>query len=396
MLKWFSFPLLFFFSLALWPFSPSGEQEIEIKKSQLDIPPYIADLTLLRILILKETPSVTMQIEGAYEVFDHQGQRLWAAAKMEATSVTAGSKGIQVGNQSFQTASLLIVSQKGDIKIGKRTYRNAVTFWLDHAGKLNVNNELPVDDYLKGVLPWEANPKWPPEALKAQAIASRTYALFRAIERQDEPYDLSSDVMSQVYKGKDIEHEATDKAIESTKGLILTYRGKIFPAFFHSTCGGRTTRVENVWRLEPVPTLAGGECRFCQGSKHYRWQSEFSVKEMEEKLQKRKYNVRSITSLVAKSMDASGRPKSFEIQSQNGKIEIQSNDFRLLMDPARFKSTKINAIDFQNGKFLFSGQGWGHGVGMCQYGMKGLGEAGYAYRQILDYYYPLSDVIKVY
>jgi stage II sporulation protein D len=379
------------FAFAFWPFD-RGDEEAEIEKTRLDLPKNAEEVQLVRILLVKNVPEIVIETTSSYRVLDSGLHPLFKGDRIVATPVRANASGIQIGSQTFKNTPLTIQSDGGGIKVGKHIYRSALKIWRESSQAISVVNEIDVEDYLKGVLPWEANPEWPMEALKAQAVASRTYALFRTLEKQDEKFALHQDVKSQVYKGKAIENPKTNQAIEDTRGKILTYKGKIFPAFFHSTCGGQTTRADYLWKVQKNPVFRGVSCNFCWQSKHYRWQAKFTRKEIETVLRKHGFQVSGIKNIVAADLDASGRARKFVIEHRGGKTKIHSNDFRLWMDPARFKSTLIQGIAQDGGAYIFRGRGWGHGVGMCQYGMKGLAELGYSYPQILDYYYPGAEI----
>ena len=189
----------------------------------------------------------TAETNEPYVVLDADGRALFRGDRMLATKVQSNGEGIRIGSQTFKRTPLTIQSEGQGIKVGKKFYRHALKIWSDADHKVSIVNEINVEDYLRGVLPWEANPGWHEEALKAQAVASRTYALFRAIERKDQAFALSKTVKSQVYKGKDIENPKTDQAIERTRGEILTFKGKIFPAYFSSTCGGANGPMRRAW-----------------------------------------------------------------------------------------------------------------------------------------------------
>ncbi|HLD50166.1 MAG TPA: hypothetical protein VJC08_03120, partial [bacterium] len=162
-------------------------------------------------------------------------------------------------------------------------------------------------------------------------------------------------------------------------------------------CGGATTRAEHVWNVKPHPSLRGVNCTFCQSSQHYRWKTEFTRTQIEKKLRKNGFPARSgIQDIKPLDFDTTGRAGNFEILFRSGeKIKIQSNDFRLWLDQLKLRSTWIYLIERQGDKFIFRGKGWGHGVGLCQYGMKALAELGYAYPDILKYYYPGAEMINL-
>lgn len=258
--------------------------------------------------------------------------------------------------------------------------------------KEDVVNKMPLEDYLKGVLPGEMNPRWPEEALKAQAVASRTYALFKMIEHREDRYDVRSDVMSQVYKGKSAHHLASDRAILLTRGQILAHRGKVFSAYFHSTCGGHTAKAEAHWPVTGHPSLKGVACSFCRHSKHYRWQAVIPAAEIEARLRKAGYSFQGIKRIAQGERDASGRTENVIIEDSTRELKMRANDFRVLVGPEKIKSTLWDSMTQKEDQFYFKGRGWGHGAGLCQYGTKYLAELGYKYDQILNYYYPESEI----
>ena len=364
----------------------------EIKKTALPLPGNAEDFQQIGISLLRNAAEIKIETASPYQIMDHEGRSLYRGDRIVAAQVKPNSGGIQIGSQTFQSAPLTIQSEGEGIKLGGRLYRHTLKIWREENGKLLVVNEIDLEDYLKGVLPWEANPKWSLEALKAQAVASRTYALFKAIENQKERFAVSKGMLSQVYGGQNSEDPITNRAVEATRGEILTYQGKIFPAYFHSTCGGRTTRPEYQWDVEGHPVLKGVDCSFCHTSKHYRWQESMGRGEIEKKLKKHGINAAGIKRMEPVDLDASGRARYFKIEWAGGKAKIRANDFRLWLNPEKLRSTLITSVRKEGENFSFKGRGWGHGVGMCQYGMKGLAELGYSYKEILKYYYPGAEV----
>lgn len=367
----------------------------EIKKTSFDLPSNLADFEFIKISLNPSAASAKISSQTPYEILDGQGHVLFADTKLNETIFKANATGLQIGQQIFQLDHVMVRSVTGAIKLDNRLYRYALIIWKEANGKISIVNEIPIEDYLKGVLPWESNPKWPAEALKAQAVAARTYALFKAIENQNAKFVLSKDVLSQVYGGKTAENSITNRIVEITRGQILLYKGKIFPAYFHSTCAGATTHAEYLWNVEPHPALEGVKCNFCWQSKHARWTNTFARADIEKKLKLRGVAVAGIQQIRPADLDESGRARFFEITHAKGKTKVHSNDFRLWVDPNKFKSTMITSVQKQGESFVFRGKGWGHGVGLCQYGMKGLAELGYDYPDILRYYYPGTEVASL-
>ena len=369
----------------------------ELKETSLSLPENPKDYALVKIMLAEKIKRATVETDSPYQIADSKGKVILNGARFVSSKIKPAASGIQIGAQTYPADLLTLLAEQGAIKLDGHSYRHALEFLRGPGGTLILINKIPMEDYLKGVLPKETSSLWPLEALKAQAVAARTFALFKAIENRGEPYVLSKGVLSQVYGGKTAENSITNRAVDMTEGQILVYQGKIFPAYFHSTCGGATTHAEHVWNVKPHPALRGVNCTFCHTSKNYRWKTEFSRGQIERSLRKNGFPGKSgIEDIQPADLDATGRSRNFKIIFHSGeKLKVQANDFRLWLDPLKFKSTWIYLIERQGGKFIFHGKGWGHGVGLCQYGMKALSELGYNYSDILKYYYPGAEIINL-
>ncbi len=347
---------------------------------------------------MKPQSEIRLACSHAYKIYDSSGRLADHGEKFPLLTARAKDDGILLGKSFFPGVFLRIQSENHGIQVGgKRTYRDTVVIRRTRGDRIELINHIPVDDYLKGVIPFEANPLWTLEALKVQAVASRTFAVFKMIEQADQPYDVSSGIFSQVYAGKKIENPKTNQAVEDTRGEILVYKNKIFPGYFHSTCGGRTTGADLVWRVKPLDPLRGVECKFCAKSPHYRWEAVFTASEIKEKTaQKGGIPVQEVKGIKLGKIDAAGRAHEVLIQSTWMERSVDADAFRVWMGPEKMKSNLITGVAAMEGnRFRFKGRGWGHGVGVCQYGMKYLGELGYGYREILGYYYPGALLTKL-
>ena len=260
-------------------------------------------------------------------------------------------------------------------------------------------NHIDLEHYLKGVIPFEANPKWSDSTLRASAIVSRTFALFKMIEKRNADYDVGSGVLSQVYAGEGVRHDRTDQIIDETRGQVLLYRGEIFPAYFHSASGGATTSADSVWPVKPHPALQGVECEFCHSSKHDSWSSFVKYADIEKAVRDDGgLPVRGVREVKLKNYDRSGRAREIEMIGRNGKYKVHFSELRGWIGAEKIKSTLVVRYlnePAQQG-VVFFGKGWGHGVGLDQYGAKYMGELGYSAVQILDYFYPGAIVEKIY
>ena len=255
--------------------------------------------------------------------------------------------------------------------------------------KLTVVNELAIDDYLKGVLPREVSPTWPQQALRVQAVASRTYLASHLGTHQSQGFDLCADVHCQVYGGMTKEHPKTNEAVDATHNQILIYDGKPISAFFHSNCGGSTEEVQYVWGTAAKPYLPRVKCGYGTSNPGYNWTYTVAATDMLATLKaKTPVKGKKLESVKIKHKSPSGRAEFFTIVTDVGSFELSGNALRIAMNPEKIRSTLLTDFKRTGNSYIFSGRGWGHGVGMCQWGAKGQAELGRDYRDILQYYYP--------
>ena len=271
----------------------------------------------------------------------------------------------------------------GLFKIGNCRYRGDLKIILkDHLYFINYIN---IEEYTKGVLPNEISSSWPIEVLKAQAVAARTFAYYFVMKNMNEIFDLSDTTYSQVYKGIINENINFNSAIKETAGQILSFGGGLVQAFFYSACGGHTESAEKVWGKN-LPYLRGVPCNYCVGSKYYTWEAGFTEKEIINKLKAKNHHFEGIRYIRPARMSSSGRWVSVKIIGRKKTKTMSGNNFRLMFGAEKLRSTKFNIRKYGN-KFIVKGKGWGHGVGMCQWGAKKMAEKGYKYYKILRYYY---------
>jgi stage II sporulation protein D len=285
-----------------------------------------------------------------------------------------------------------IMKKGGSVIVNDTEYRGEVDV-VERESGFDVVNRVELEDYLKGVLPREMHHMWPSSSLKAQAVASRSFAVYEAIRRKDKEYDLTADTFSQVYGGKGSEKWRATRAVEATKGEVLEYDGKIFPAYFHSSCGGHTADASQIWG-EGLPPLKGVKCSWCRWSPHFRWMARIPTKTIAEKLKSKGYAVKHIDNIKAGKRDSSGRLKYVSVKSGNKWLEIKTGEFRSAVGKKSLRSAKFRIKKYPF-FYLFSGHGWGHGVGMCQWGAFGLAMRWWNYKKIVAYYYPGTKIVSL-
>ncbi len=252
-------------------------------------------------------------------------------------------------------------------------------------GKLQLINVIPLEDYLVGVLGSEMPRSFPLEALKAQAVAARTYALHKKLSALDEPYHLGSGVLSQVYGGLKAEDPRTREAVESTRGLVLTYELAPIEAYFHASCGGRTESGLDALQRD-LPYLKPVSCG-CGKLSNTRWAVTLPESELYAALGS---GQGAELRIVARS--STGRARRLQLGPSR---VVDAVSFRERMGYTRVKSLSFQ-IESSRHAVKLTGRGYGHGAGLCQWGAKVYAEEGWDFEQILFHYYPGTELQTLY
>jgi stage II sporulation protein D len=279
------------------------------------------------------------------------------------------------------------------VQVNGRKYRGIVEISPVDKGVLVVN-ELPLEDYLLGLINCEISSQWPMEAIKAQAVVARSYAVYQIEARKDAVYHLESTVMDQVYEGSDIEDSRAARGVKETAGEVLTYENKVIQAFYHSSCGGHTEASENVWGVS-LPYLKGVDCVYCLLAPSAKWEQILPLKKIESLLKSNGYQVNGLQDIKAGKKNGSGRVTDLTLLSAKGSLTISAVNLRKAIGYSVVKSTNFEVTTTgDNARFI--GTGYGHGVGLCQWGAKQRASDGFDYREILSYYYPGTRLEKIY
>ena len=294
----------------------------------------------------------------------------------------------------MENAVRVIPSRSGSLSVAGKRYFGEIHV-LKRSSSLSFVNVLDLETYLSGVIGAEMPLTFPQEALRAQAIAARTYALWRMKTAQGADFDLTADQASQVYGEAPSVSPVARRVARDTQGVVLLFEGKILPAYSSSTCGGQTGSVEAVMGLRKIKPLSGVFCPFCKGSKYYRWEAAFSSAEVGTLLEKGGYSTGDIERIERTGAAKSGYGGWVKVTGRNGSVSLAANDFRMLLGSMKIKSTRFE-VSRQGDYFRFAGSGFGHGVGMCQWGARGMAEKGFEALQILAYYYSGSKPVRIY
>lgn len=349
----------------------------------------------VRIAILKGVKKCMLQVRGGFNIVNPLTKEiLFKGRVLRKTKVLVSELGIEVGRQVYVFNRIRIVPKKeATIYVDTHRLRGEIDLIRDNQQHLMVVNRLEVEKYIKGVLYHEVSPRWPIEALKAQAVAARSYALYQIKECVTKNYDLSGDIYSQVYGGRSSERYRTNIAVNRTKGLVLGHNNEFFPSYYHATCAGHTEDVRQLWEQDLSP-LKGIECNFCVKSPHCSWKKNLRLKNIQSKLNQNGFNLGLIKEIEVLERNNSNRIKELQITTRNDKtVVISGKGFRNIIGPNVIKSNNYE-IDMKGYYVDFIGKGWGHGVGMCQWGAFEMARQRFKYDEILKHYYPGTRVIN--
>lgn len=308
------------------------------------------------------------------------------AAPKGQCKVVASGKSLNIGGKALPFSSAHFTPDGGVFRLGKDAYRGSLLVQADGGGRLVALETVELEDYLRGVVGREMSASWPMDALMAQAVAARTFAVHRLTAGTARTYLTRVDM---AYGGVGAEAERVDEAIRATAGVVLMHGGEVLPAYFHSCCGGRTSAVESVFGGPALAPLRGVGCSWCTASRDYRWRTQIALSELASKLSG--WGITRVNTLDLQEKDPAGRAAVVVI---NGAKKVPANDFRLAVGGMRLKSTAFTAG--RRGEAIeFAGGGWGHGVGMCQWGARGMAEAGKSWQEVLQHYYPGSTLARI-
>jgi len=355
------------------------------------------------------------QPDGA-RVLDIPAGEVW-----RATPVPGGialTTGAGVGAGTLQEARVVPADSSAPVRVNGRQYRGTLALLRDRTG-LTVVNQVALEAYLLGVISGEMGRRDPTEreALRAQAIVSRTYAVRNLGRWRSDGFDLQPTVADQVYGGIGAETPEARDAVEATKGQILTWGGQPIDAFFFSTCGGRTAEGTEVFRgadrpyLRSVPDLDRNGLAYCSISPRFRWREEWTGDALRTILRKSlpaavgvpASRVDGIRDVRVVARTASGRVGQLAIALDDGEVQVDGPQVRQVLRTGTGDILRSNAFTL-NGSYagrrisrlVAEGGGNGHGVGFCQWGAVGRARAGQDYGQILGAYYPGTELQRLY
>jgi stage II sporulation protein D len=310
------------------------------------------------------------------------------AEKGELTTVKAVAGGLRAGSRSVGPVWRL----GGDLlRVDGLRVRGRVEVHRVPGG-LRVVNRVPLEHYVAGTLGRETYPGWAVETFKAQAVATRTYALHEAARHADGPFDLEAGTRGQVYGGIDAESAKAVAAAAATRGEYLAWRGRPILAVFHSASGGRTASAEEVWGRD-LPYLVSVPVDHEEDSPDTYWRASVSRTTLGRALAPLGVEVGPVRELRVVERSPSGRARIVRVRGRDGKREIEARALRDSLGAKVIRSTLFEIRARPDG-FLIVGSGHGHGVGMSQWGAEAMAQRGASYREILASFYPGTELVK--
>lgn len=358
-----------FFILFFLLFPPYGNAD--------NLPPFI------RILL---KTSSTLTINGkALEIIDPFSFLQITSFVSGKLKITYDESGILLNEKPTLKTYIIVKDKKNNLEVEGRRYPGKLEIILRDR-VLYLINDIDLETYITGVVASEMPSEWHVEALKAQAVAARTYAYNLLRKNRNSLYDLTSTYMHQVYNGIHTASPSVLLAVESTKGEVLTYKGELIEPYYHSHCAGQTESSFYIWGKD-VPYLQSVRCFHPDRKK---WEASISRKKLG-------YKIGFLDIKKVKILKRSPSGRVLKISLSDGKRQkiITGEELRRLMGYTELKSTLFE-IKEEGDYIIFRGEGMGHGVGMCQWGAYEMAKRGYSYRQILLYYYKGVDILKIY
>ncbi|NGZ10415.1 MAG: SpoIID/LytB domain-containing protein [Nitrospira sp. LK70] len=357
----------------------------------------------IRVLVAPDVQQLEVQTDQTIWVTDEHGQA-WSYRPVLRIKVRGHA--LILNGKPVVTDQLMLRAGSHDLKLRLNQNGNRTALHTgEEKGALQVSgliqlvrrgkglllvNHVDLEEYVKGVVPAEVNPAWHRELLKVQAVATRTYALYQRMLSSTRDYDVVAGIQDQVYRGRQGIDARVVEAVESTRGLVVTYQGAPIYAAFSSTAAGITEDAMTVWSKD-LPYLKGVECPFDIESPYYQWKVSLKLDTLEKNLRQQGYTIGTISAITPLAYSRAGRVATLQIMHSSGELTIRGEDLRKAVGYTVVPSTQFT-IESVGEDVVISGYGAGHAVGLCQWGAKELADLGYSFSSILRYYYPGTEL----
>ena len=362
-------------------------------------PARATESVLIRVAVLLDRPAVRIAADGPVTADDASPasgaapDSVVLAASPDGTpwiATPSATGGLDLAGRSLGPVVRLTAPPHGLLRADGRPYRGVLELRRTPGGQITVVDEVDLEAYLYGVIKGEVDPRWPPAAVRAQAVAARTLAVQRMAAAQASSgaggFDLPATTAAQVYLGVAAEDPAATAAVDATRGLVITYDGRPIFAAYHSNSGGHTEDSESVWGTA-YPYLRGVPDPYALGAPGLAWTAAVPLAAIGAALRRGGVEAGAVDDVAPERVTPWGRAITVRIRSDDGRTqELSANRFRLLVGAGVLRST-LFTVSRRGGVLDFAGRGSGHGVGLDQWGARAMAIQGFTYEQILKYYY---------
>lgn len=408
----------------------------------------------LHVGILTDQQSIEVCADANFVIINTDAKVLGNFSAKDTVTIAINKAGFTINAKPVIATGIDIIMNKQSVarsdqllSVNKKRYRGSLSLHRT-VGKqgMTVINSLPLEQYLYGVVKNEISPQWPQEAVKAQVVAARTYALTNNKKHRSDGFDVCDTTDCQVYGGLDSETPKATQAVDATRGIVITYKGQLINAYFHSSSGGYTENSENVWSSSQ-PYLRG-VADFDQSSPYFKWVKKLPLAELNQAIKSAGYNIGAVQAIalspltnrpvITTDRGVSGRVISMVIKGTNGTIELPGAKIRSLLQlkstlfdiaivksyseftSHNYEAKEIKVSEFNNmlslseknnishnsviepiDTVIITGYGWGHGLGLSQWGAKAMAEKAPPgnteyFKDILKHYYHGVEIKNAY
>jgi stage II sporulation protein D len=396
--------LLFFIGLLVLPGKRGGRAKLALQP-----PPGVARFPAVRVLLTPDAvTTATVQVDGPFRISPLGSQKvLLRLDRLPKSTVTLTSNGFRLGTQILPVPRIEIVPDgEGAAWVGDREYRGKIQLIRQPGGRALIVNSVPLEDYIGGVVDSEMPREFGTEARKAQAVVARSYALSQMqTARRGSLFDLYATTRSQKYHGRrylagDGRLLAGDSADSrqiayETAGMVCTDHGRLFCTYYSAVCGGSTSLGSDFFS-DAAPPHQSVACQWCADSPLYAWQATVTNADLQSRIQKywtsQQTKFGALKSLSIGSVPHAGGVAVIQMSDDKQTLEMPATAFRRIVGTSELFSHHFQ-VERDGTNWIFKGAGHGHGVGLCQWGARGLARSGKNFVDILTYYYPGSQVV---
>jgi len=345
----------------------------------------------VRVLIAESRAPLGVSGHAGVLVADTSGRRILGHRRGGTGLTLSLHKGSVLVRETGAYAPVAVAWPEAGslVRLNGRSYRGRVEFYPVDGG-LSAVNVVELEEYVQGVIKDEIPAAWPTEAAKAMAIVARTYAVYQRAQQSGSLFHVRSTTASQMYGGATGEDPRTTWAVQATRGQLLLFDGQPISAFYHSCSGGATEDAADIFGAR-FSMIIGVEDPFSGACPHALWLQRLTVRQVEEALGRAGFPVSRVTGIQELVRSRTGRILQIAVQHARGSLVLDGRKFREALGNELIRSMDLE-VRVDAGGFTFVGRGWGHGVGLSQWGAKEMADLAYTHQDILAFYYPLASI----